>query len=249
MSVSQPPAEVSGADIELPQKRFYRQRAHCNPLADHSFRPPVTPQEMDWSPLFPQELLDQGRQVEFADVGCGYGGLLIGLSPLFPESLMVGMEIRLKVSDYVNDRIKALRAQQSGKYGNVAVLQTNSMKYMPNYFCKAQLSKMFFLFPDPHVKKSKNKWRIINTTLLAEYAYVLRPGGRLYTITDVLDLHHWMTQHLDAHPLFRRLTDEEMKDDICVEQIHITTEEGKKVARNQGDKFPAVYERLPSPTL
>ena len=35
---------------------------------------------------------------------------------------------------------------------------------------------MFFLFPDPHFKKTKHKWRIISTTLLAEYAYVTRIG-------------------------------------------------------------------------
>ena len=34
---------------------------------------------------------------------------------------------------------------------------------------------MFFLFPDPHFKRAKHKWRIINQSLLAEYAYVLRP--------------------------------------------------------------------------
>ena len=39
-----------------------------------------------------------------------------------------------------------------------------------------QLSKMFFLFPDPHFKKTKHKWRIISPTLLAEYAYCLRVG-------------------------------------------------------------------------
>ena len=59
------------------------------------------------------------------------------------------------------------------------------MKYLPNFFRKGQLSKMFFLFPDPHFKKAKHKWRIINETLLAEYAFVLREGGRLYTVTDV----------------------------------------------------------------
>jgi tRNA (guanine-N7-)-methyltransferase len=32
---------------------------------------------------------------------------------------------------------------------------------------------MFFLYPDPHFKKSKHKWRIINDTTLSEYAYVL----------------------------------------------------------------------------
>lgn len=29
--------EVSDLSISLPQKKFYRQRAHSNPLNDHSF--------------------------------------------------------------------------------------------------------------------------------------------------------------------------------------------------------------------
>lgn len=39
---------------------------------------------------------------------------------------------------------------------------------------------MFFLFPDPHFKKTKHKWRIISPTLLAEYAYTLRLGVCTY---------------------------------------------------------------------
>ena len=98
---------------------------------------------------------------------------------------LAGMEIRVKVSDYVKDKIKALRVNHPGQYTNIACIRANAMKYLPNFFRKGQLSKMFFLFPDPHFKKAKHKWRIINETLLAEYAYVLREGGRLYTVTDV----------------------------------------------------------------
>ena len=32
------------------------------------------------------------RQVEMADIGCGFGGLLVALSPLFPDTLMIGMQ-------------------------------------------------------------------------------------------------------------------------------------------------------------
>ena len=39
---------------------------------------------------------------------------------------------------------------------------------------------MFFLFPDPHFKKTKHKWRIVSQTLLAEYAYVLRVGVSVF---------------------------------------------------------------------
>lgn len=237
----------TASDAKLPQKKFYRQRAHCNPLADHTFNHPTTPDDVDWTQYFPENNLANGAQVEFADIGCGYGGLIVNLSPLFPDKLMVGFEIRLKVSDYVNDKIKALRVQHPGQYGNLAVVQSNTMKYLPCYFRKGQMSKMFILFPDPHVKKSKNKWRIVSPQLCAEYAYFLRETGRMYIITDVHDLFLWMTKCFDEHPLFRRLSYEEMDADICTEQIHITTEEGKKVARNSGDKFAAVYERIPSP--
>ena len=103
--------------------------------------------------------------IEFADVGCGYGGLLVALAPLFPETLMIGMEIRVKVTQYVIDRIAALRSQNTGDgdggeeaaaaggFQNISVVRTNAMKFIGNYFRKGQLKKMFFLFPDPHFKK------------------------------------------------------------------------------------------------
>lgn len=69
---------------------------------------------------------------------------------------------------------------------------------------------MFFLYPDPHFKKAKHKWRIINKSLLAEYAYVLAEGGIVYTITDVRDLHEWIVQHFEEHSLFERIPQAEL---------------------------------------
>jgi len=221
---------------------------------------------MDWSTLYPDffpsktncsgstdvnekaDSDDVRPRVEFADVGCGYGGLLVSLAPLFPDTLMLGMEIRVKVSDYVMDRIAALRVKHPGRYGNVACVRTNAMKYLPNYFVKGQLAKMFFLFPDPHFKKTKHKWRIISPTLLAEYAFVLRPGGLIYTITDVKELHDWMVAHISAHPLFERVSAVEADADPVLEKIRNSTEEGQKVSRNGGEKWPAVFRRVDNPS-
>lgn len=36
-------------------------------------------------------------QVSIVDVGCGFGGLTVALSPLFPDKGVLGMEIRVKV--------------------------------------------------------------------------------------------------------------------------------------------------------
>ncbi|XP_034949578.1 tRNA (guanine-N(7)-)-methyltransferase [Chelonus insularis] len=242
--------------LALPQKKYYRQRAHSNPIADHCIEYPTKPQLVDWNSLYPyffshseNDKCLSNKQVEFADIGCGYGGLLVSLSPMFPESLILGMEIRVKVSDYVMDRIAALRTQNPNQYQNIACLRTNAMKYLPNYFTKGQLKKMFFLYPDPHFKKAKHKWRIINKTLLAEYAYVLAEQGIVYTVTDVKDLHEWIVKHFEEHCLFQRISDDELKNDPVIPKLYESTEEGQKVTRNKGDKYLAVFRRIPDPYI
>jgi len=121
------------------------------------------------------------------------------------------------------------------------------MKFLPNFFKKGQLSKIFICFPDPHFKARKHKARIVSTTLNSEYAFSLRPGGIVYTITDVEALHEWMVRHFDAHPSFERVPEEEEREDECVRVMMSETEEGKKVERNKGQKFVALFRRLEDP--
>uniref|UniRef100_A0A2N9H3K8 tRNA (guanine-N(7)-)-methyltransferase n=1 Tax=Fagus sylvatica TaxID=28930 RepID=A0A2N9H3K8_FAGSY len=188
--------------------------------------------------------IDSSKKIQFADIGCGFGGLLISLSTLFPETLMIGMELRDKVSEYVKERISALRVANPGQYQNISVVRTNSMKYIPNYFEKGQLSKMFFLFPDPHFKEKNHRRRVISTHLLDEYAYTLRVGGIIYTITDVEELGGWMKACLESHPMYEALTEEELEADPVVKLLSSATEEGQKVARNDGQTFQAIYRRI-----
>ena len=167
---------------------------------------PPSPDQMDWSTHYPtyfsapsDGLADvpqhsqPQKEVEWADVGCGFGGLLMALAPQFPDTLMLGeplsafqlhlqsremsrscagMEIRVAVTAYVRDRILASRQIQArlpadspdkvpGSFENVSVIRANSMKHMPNFFRKGQLTKIFFLFPDPHFKLRKQKARIV----------------------------------------------------------------------------------------
>jgi tRNA (guanine-N7-)-methyltransferase len=79
-------------------------------------------------------------RVEFADIGCGYGGLSLALATMFPDKLVMGMEIRVKVSEYVRRKIEALRLKVPGQYGNVSVMRMNAMKFLPNFFYKGQVS-------------------------------------------------------------------------------------------------------------
>jgi len=234
---------------------------------------------MDWSVHYPAFVKEQStdsndsgetyptargtkhmsRRVEVADIGCGFGGLLFALAPKMPDTLILGMEIRTSVTEFVQEKIKALRSQQAptaadttttipGSWANISALRTNSMKFLPNFFARSQLHTLFFCFPDPHFKARKHKARIVSSTLNSEYAYVLRPGGKVYTITDVLDLHEWMVERFEGHELFERVVDEEeVEEDEVVRIMRTETEEGKKVERNKGQKYVAVFRRLEDP--
>lgn len=80
----------------------FSQPCRC-PSTDRDFfsLSPPSPDKMDWSTHFPTffqppmapgqgSVNVKGKKVEFADVGCGFGGLSIALAPLFPETLMLG---------------------------------------------------------------------------------------------------------------------------------------------------------------
>ncbi len=160
--------------------------------------------------------------------------------------------------------------------------------------CRTRALGVCVLHPPPPVCRP---------ALLDEYAYVLREGGVLYTITDVPDLHTWMVTCCEQHPAFRRMTADEMVGrelgggdggggmwewgscasfrahgavegdhawtvvlslnttasqrrvcgalrpcwqaaDPCIPVMRTYTEEGMKVERNAGPKFPAVFVRV-----
>ena len=250
METPPPPPPTDEQASDYPQKRFFRSRAHCNPLSHNDAAPyPRNPSALDWAGLYPTRDADNGANIAFLDVGCGFGGLAVALSTLAPTKLTLALEIRPKVAEFVRRRIESLRRQHAGQYDNVACLRYNAMLLLPNLLPKSSLEKIFFCFPDPHFKAKNHRRRIVSEPLLAEYAYVLKEGGLLYAITDVEELHKWHVAKLDAHNCFEKIEIDD--DDVYVNAITQETEEGKKVSRQgghmqDGSKYAAVYKRVRS---
>lgn len=217
-----------------PRKRHHRQRAHCNPFSDHDLEYPLAPEHFEGGEHFAS-----GAPVEMVDVGCGYGGLLFKLSEMHPGSNILGMEIRKKLVEYVRLKIEA-RRKNTGRFGNISVVRTNAMKFLPNYVGKGQLSKMFILFPDPHFKKRKQKARIVSMQMLDIYHYLLRPGGRVYVATDVAELFEHMRGCFAEHPLFALLSEEESAEDPLYNALVEETEESKKADMKHSQKHRAI---------
>ena len=72
---------------------------------------------------------------------------------------------------------------------------------------------------------------------------MMKEGGMLYEVTDVKDLHDWNFQHLEDHPMFERIPEEQLKDDQCIKAMREETDEAQKVIRNGGSIWHSVFRK------
>ena len=190
------------------------------------------------------------------------------MSQEFPDKIILGVEIRMKVAQYALQRIERLRQGEPDEYTekmfkrlgrtekraegpfppfqNCSIMRSNAMRYLPFYFRKGQLEKMFFCFADPHFKKRNHSRRIISRFLLDEYAYVLAPEGMIYIITDVEDLFNWMDSSLQSHPLFERVPEEELVEDLILPIIKTCSEDAQRTLEKNLPEYYSVFRRLPN---
>ena len=79
--------------------------------------------------------------------------------------------------------------------------------------------------------------------MLSDYSHVMKVGAKIYVITDVKDLYDWEVEHIEMHPLFERVPEEETKSDPCIKFMREGTDEARKVIKNEGGMWHAVYRK------
>ncbi|NXV56827.1 TRMB methyltransferase, partial [Molothrus ater] len=146
----------------------------------------------------------------------------VALSELFPRSLALGLELRGKVAAFTRARIRALRAAQPGRFGNVACVRGNAMKHLPHFFLRGQW------FLGCRACCTRCFWGI---TVVLGYTLVFGVQGLVYTVTDVPELHQWMLQHFGEHPLFEPLPPAQLAADPLLPLLPAVTEEGQRARR------------------
>jgi hypothetical protein len=87
--------------------------------------------------------VDPSKVPTIVDIGCGYGGLMFELSKEFPDKMILGMEIRDVVANFVVQKVNTLRINSGYKECmNIGVVKTNTMKTIHNFFGKESVSKL-----------------------------------------------------------------------------------------------------------
>ena len=118
------------------------------------------------------------------ELGCGKGEYTVGLANRFPEKNFVGIDIkgaRLWVG--------AKQAVQ-GNITNASFIRTR-IEFIKSFFTADEVDEIWVTFPDPQLKRRRNKKRLTSSRFLNSYREFLRDGGVVHLKTDNTVLYHY----------------------------------------------------------
>ncbi len=146
------------------------------------------------------------------ELGCGKGEYTVNLAMRFPERNFIGVDIK-------GARIwKGAKTANERNLKNVAFLRTR-VEIIPSFFKEEEIEEIWITFPDPQLKKKRNKKRLTGARFLNLYRSILIDKGivHLKTDSDVLYLYtHNVVKYnnLKTLKLTQDLYHSEFNDDI-----------------------------------
>jgi len=123
------------------------------------------------------------------ELACGKGEYSVGLGRQNKDTNYLGIDI--KGNRIHNGATIALREQLT----NVAFLRIPIDK-ITDYFAADEVSDIWIIFPDPFLKKEKN--RLTHPRFLMLYQQILKPGGRIRLKTDSPELYEFTLETIAA---------------------------------------------------
>lgn len=123
------------------------------------------------------------------ELGCGKGDYSISLAKRYPERNFIGVDIK-------GARIwTGAKEAQEAKMGNVVFLRTR-IEFISSFFAPREIGEVWITFPDPQLKRRRNKKRLTSVRFINAYFNFIEPGGFVHLKTDNLDLYSYTLEML-----------------------------------------------------
>ncbi len=140
------------------------------------------------APVDPRELFPDAERIHL-EIGYGGGEHLARMARENPQDGFIGCEV------FTGGIGKLLEAIEDEGLSNIRLFPDDVIKLlavMPD----ASVDCLYVLYPDPWPKPRHHKRRLIQFSVLSEFARVLRPGGIFRFATDIEDYADWTLAHI-----------------------------------------------------
>ncbi|CCB67976.1 tRNA (guanosine(46)-N(7))-methyltransferase TrmB [Hyphomicrobium sp. MC1] len=146
---------------------------------------------LSFDPAAPPE----GFEQTWLEIGFGGGEHLLWQARHNPGVALIGCE------PFEDGMIKVLTAVTEENLKNIR-LHMDDVRDILRAAQSNSIDRAFILFPDPWPKRKHRKRRLVNTSLLALLANVMRPGAELRIGTDIGDYARTMLEAFAHEPRF-----------------------------------------------
>ncbi len=122
------------------------------------------------------EIFGNGNPIVL-ELGCGKGEYTIGLAQKYPERNFVGVDIK-------GARIwRGAKTSNTENITNSAFLRAR-IEFIDAFFAPGEVEEIWLTFPDPQLKKRRNKKRLTSPLFLERYQKFLVDHGAVHLKTD-----------------------------------------------------------------
>jgi tRNA (guanine-N7-)-methyltransferase len=136
------------------------------------------------------------------ELGCGKGEYTVGMAEKYPEKNFIGIDIK-------GARMwRGARESLQRNLANVAFLRTR-IEFTGSFFSAGEVDEIWLTFPDPQLKKKREKKRLSGPLFLNLYRQYLKDGGIVHLKTDSRALYDYSLSVVEANslPVVSSLTD------------------------------------------
>jgi len=124
------------------------------------------------------------------ELACGKGEYSVNLGREHKNRNFIGVDIK---GNRIYTGAKAALAEG---LQNVAFLRAQ-IGHINTYFAEAEVNEIWIIFPDPFLKKGKEKNRLTHPRFLHLYQQILKPGSKINLKTDSKELYDFTLETIN----------------------------------------------------
>jgi tRNA (guanine-N7-)-methyltransferase len=161
-------------------KRFAENRSFAHLLQPpFSFPPMDHPMKGKWNAAFFPE-----AHPIVLELGCGRGEYTVNLSRMFPERNYIGIDIK-------GARIwRGAKTVHEAGLRNVGFLRIQ-IEWLQHFFAAGEVQEIWITFPDPQLRRSRERKRLTAPRFLEVYRQLLSHDGVIHLKTDNAVLYNY----------------------------------------------------------
>ena len=208
-------------------------RQHVNPLSKNFF-------EIDPIPPL-NEIFENPKSPLHLDIGCASGDFLFELSLTNKNWNYIGIEIREKLVQNANLKMKNRENKNIYfSFGNA----NNFFEQTKNKTLINSINSISFNFPDPWFKKKHHKRRVIQPEFINFLSYSMKKRSLIFIKTDVKELFEYMEFTILKSIKFKKLANKGFRFNESFNPKKILTNREKYVLLNQLKVYKSIYMKV-----